>query len=105
MCNAGFETSAEALFLGKKLMIIPQKKQYEQFCNVYVLGLLGIPSITSLNSTNIGFVSNWLNSGPGIKLDYHDNAGMIADKLLEAGETIMSKKHAKSLEHQWVAGS
>jgi uncharacterized protein (TIGR00661 family) len=105
LCNAGFETSAEALYLGKKLMIIPQKQQYEQLCNVHVLGMLGIPSITALNDMSIDIVSDWLNSGQGFKLDYPDNAGMIADKLLEAGELILNKKHEKSPGHQWAIGS
>ena len=30
LCGAGFETPAEALFLKKKLMVIPMKGQYEQ---------------------------------------------------------------------------
>ena len=30
LCGAGFEAPAEALFLGKKLMVIPMQNQYEQ---------------------------------------------------------------------------
>jgi len=105
LCNAGFETSAEALYLGKKLMIIPQKQQYEQLCNAHVLGMLGIPSISALNDMSIDIVSDWLNSGKGFKLNYSDNAVMIVEKLLEAGELILSKKHAKSPGHQWAIGS
>ena len=33
LCGAGFETPAEALFLKKKLLVIPMKTQYEQQCN------------------------------------------------------------------------
>src|SRR5690606_3444735 len=33
LCNAGFETPAEALFLQKKLFVIPIQNQYEQECN------------------------------------------------------------------------
>ena len=35
--GAGFETPAEALYLGKKLMVIPLKGQYEQKCNAAAL--------------------------------------------------------------------
>ncbi|MDQ4141665.1 MAG: glycosyl transferase, partial [Bacteroidota bacterium] len=33
LCGAGFETPAEALYLGKKLLAVPMKSQYEQQCN------------------------------------------------------------------------
>lgn len=35
--GAGFETPAEALFLEKKLMVVPLKGQYEQLCNAEAL--------------------------------------------------------------------
>lgn len=105
MCNAGFETSAEALYLGKKLLVVPQRNQYEQLCNVHVLGMLGIPSINSLNYNNIDIVNHWLKSAQGLKLDYSDNAGVIADRLLEAGELILDRKHVKPIEQQLVIGS
>ena len=34
ICGAGFETPAEALFLKKKLLVIPMKGQFEQQCIV-----------------------------------------------------------------------
>lgn len=39
---AGFETPSEALYLGKKLIVIPLKKQYEQECNAASLSKMGI---------------------------------------------------------------
>src|SRR5690606_36108363 len=33
LCGAGFETPAEALFMNKKLLVIPMKNQYEQHLN------------------------------------------------------------------------
>ena len=35
--NSGFSTITEAIFLGKKLMSVPQKNQWEQLCNAYDL--------------------------------------------------------------------
>ena len=40
--NAGFQTSSEALYMGKKLMVIPVKGQYEQECNAKALSDMGI---------------------------------------------------------------
>src|SRR5690606_14148250 len=37
LCGAGFETPAEALFLKKKLLVIPMKNQYEQHLNAAAL--------------------------------------------------------------------
>jgi uncharacterized protein (TIGR00661 family) len=38
----GFQTSAESLFLNKKLMVIPISNQYEQICNAESLKRLGV---------------------------------------------------------------
>ena len=48
LCGGGFETPAEALFLKKKLMVIPMKGQYEQQCNAAALETMGVPVIKSL---------------------------------------------------------
>ena len=40
--GAGFETPAEALYLGKKLMAIPIRGQYEQLCNAAALSKMGV---------------------------------------------------------------
>lgn len=63
LCGAGFETPAEALFLGKKLMVIPMKNQYEQHYNAAALMAMGIPVIKSLKKNTwillvIGLVNN-----------------------------------------------
>lgn len=40
--GGGFETPAEAIFLKKKLMCIPIKNHYEQYCNAAALMALGV---------------------------------------------------------------
>jgi hypothetical protein len=40
--GAGFEAPAEGLYLGKKMMVIPMRNQYEQKCNAAALKQLGI---------------------------------------------------------------
>jgi uncharacterized protein (TIGR00661 family) len=42
LCGAGFETCAEAMYLGKKLMVVPIRNQYEQICNAAALNQMGI---------------------------------------------------------------
>lgn len=49
-CNAGFGTTSEALFLNKKLLVIPMKKQYEQYCNAAMLKSMGVPIMKKMNA-------------------------------------------------------
>lgn len=51
ICNAGFETCAETMYLGKKLLTIPIQKQYEQECNAAALTQMGISVINDLGKS------------------------------------------------------
>ena len=62
LCGAGFETPAEVLHLGKRLMVIPMKNQYEQHLNAAALKQLGVPVIKKLNENGLEIVSDWLES-------------------------------------------
>ncbi|AXJ02100.1 hypothetical protein CYPRO_2862 [Cyclonatronum proteinivorum] len=42
VCGAGFESPSEGLFLGKRMLCIPMKQQYEQHCNAAALQQMGI---------------------------------------------------------------
>lgn len=42
ICGAGFEAPSEGLFLGKKMICIPMKGQYEQHCNSAALKEMGV---------------------------------------------------------------
>ncbi len=46
---AGFQTTAEALFLEKPLLIIPIPKQYEQWCNAEALKEFDVEVVETLN--------------------------------------------------------
>lgn len=59
--GAGFETPAEALYLGKKLMVSPIKGQYEQACNAAALELLGIPVIKHIGQHLPRQIEQWMN--------------------------------------------
>lgn len=60
LCSAGFEAPAEALYLGKKLFVVPIKGQYEQDCNAEALKRLGVPSCKSLNQTSVKLLQDWV---------------------------------------------
>ncbi|MFN0255102.1 glycosyltransferase family protein [Pedobacter ureilyticus] len=60
--GGGFEGPAEALHLGKKLLVAPMRFQYEQQCNAYALKQFGLPVIWGSNHNWVpilkDFVSN-----------------------------------------------
>jgi uncharacterized protein (TIGR00661 family) len=82
LCGAGFETPAEALYLGKKLLVVPMKNQYEQACNAAALAHMGVPVVKSLKDKCLATMDEWLVNGQPIPVDYPDNTGAILDKLL-----------------------
>ncbi len=83
LCGAGFETPAEALYLQKKLMVIPMKNQYEQHLNAAALEDLGVPVIKNLKPKNDVAMEAWLNGRQAIRVDYPDCTQQIIDRLLE----------------------
>jgi len=82
LCGAGFETPAEALFLQKKLLVIPMKGQYEQQLNAAALKSLGVPVIKSLKSKHNETIQDWLDNGKVIKVDYPDNTKEILELVI-----------------------
>ncbi|SFI15363.1 glycosyltransferase family protein [Halpernia frigidisoli] len=74
LCNAGFEGPAEALFMNKKLFVIPIHNQYEQECNAFALSEMGISNSKILDVKEI---SDWVNSYQNILVDYPDNTEEI----------------------------
>lgn len=81
LCNAGFETPAEALYLGKKLCVIPMKGQYEQACNAAFLESLGVTSLKHLN-LDCNRIGEWIHSSQRLKMHYPDDLARIIDNLM-----------------------
>ncbi|HEY9533737.1 MAG TPA: glycosyltransferase family protein [Mucilaginibacter sp.] len=83
LCGGGFETPAEALFLKKKLIVIPMKNQYEQQLNAELLKEMGVPVIKSLKPKHHDKILNWLQNGKAVKVNYPDNTQQILDLLFQ----------------------
>jgi uncharacterized protein (TIGR00661 family) len=58
--GAGFETPAEALYLGKKVLTIPVKGQYEQLCNAEALKEFNVPVIEEFNNNFLSQFRSWI---------------------------------------------
>jgi uncharacterized protein (TIGR00661 family) len=77
--NAGFGLTSECLYLGKKLYVIPIKKQYEQECNAVCLKDMGV-TVGELSST---LIKTWYTKKytPNIKIN--DSTIEIVDELIK----------------------
>ena len=82
LCGAGFETPAEALFLGKKLLVVPMKNQYEQACNAAALAQMGIPVVKSLRDKHLDPVADWISRGQAVPVNYPDHTADIIGQLI-----------------------
>lgn len=60
--GGGFETPAEALHLGKKVLSIPIRDHYEQECNAAALKQLGVPVVYEVGDDFDLVIENWLKS-------------------------------------------
>lgn len=61
--GAGFETPSEALYLEKKLMCIPIRRQYEQACNAAALEEMGVCIIDDVRKDKwTSQIEHWLNA-------------------------------------------
>ena len=82
ICGAGFETPAEALFLKKKLLVIPMKGQFEQHYNAASLKDLGVPVLKKLKKKNLPKIKKWVKKGKVIDVVYPDRTQLIVDAVL-----------------------
>ncbi|NGM62067.1 glycosyl transferase [Sphingobacterium sp. SGG-5] len=83
LCGAGFETPAEALYLKKRLLVIPMKNQYEQHLNAAALKEMGVPVIKSLKRKYEFEIELWLNESSRVQVDYPDNTFHIIANILK----------------------
>jgi hypothetical protein len=70
------------LFLGKKLLAVPMKQQYEQQCNAAALAKMGVPVIKNLKHKSLAVADDWLWQGQPVPVHYPDQTAAILDRLL-----------------------
>ncbi len=80
--SAGFETCAEAMYLGKKLLVIPIRNQYEQACNAAALEQLGIHVINTIGPDFSSRINTWLSDAPIVELTDIADTEELTDKLI-----------------------
>lgn len=79
--GGGFEGPAEALFLGKKILVVPMNHQYEQQCNALALENLGVPVVWKQHDL-ARELSRFVNDENRIIVNFPDETEEIITNLL-----------------------
>ena len=90
--GAGFETPAEALYLGKKLMVLPMKGQYEQQCNAAALESYGVQILESFDSYFPVFFNKWIFESNTHSLQLSMSIEEIVGRLFSLQSKIIQMK-------------
>ncbi|MCI0751645.1 MAG: glycosyl transferase [Flammeovirgaceae bacterium] len=85
LCGAGFETPAEALYLKKKLLVIPMKNQWEQHFNAAAVKQMGVPVVKSLKKKHLDKIINWIESDKRVEVNYEDITEKAVQHALRLG--------------------
>ena len=86
--STGFETTSESMFLGKRLLTIPIKNQYEQLCNAAALEELGGYIVNNIDDQFKHTVADWLKNGKSLHLDEISDEDDLAQKIINAGMNV-----------------
>ena len=86
LCGAGFETPAEALYLGKKLMVVPMKRQHEQHYNAAALKQLGVPVLKKVKKKNLDKIKEWIETNDRIVVQYDNLTEEAVAHAMRLGE-------------------
>jgi hypothetical protein len=103
MTGAGFELPAEAMYLKKKLMVIPMENQFEQQCNAESLKRMGVTVMAKLDLINYRAMYNWLKFARPVEVNYsHETETIIARIVCEhAMQLEDSKEIVASPKMNW----
>jgi uncharacterized protein (TIGR00661 family) len=92
LCGAGFETPAEALYLKKKLMVIPMKGQYEQQCNAAALKTMGVPVLKTLKKKHVEKIKQWVKFEQYVPVNYSNSTERIISMIIKKYGSVPEKK-------------
>ena len=82
LTGGGFEGPAEALFLGKKVLVIPMKNQYEQLCNAEAARRLGIPVLHQIDDQFAAKLRVWISDPFDVKMTFPDETSGIIGNMV-----------------------
>lgn len=82
LTGGGFEGPAEALYLQKKVLMIPMKDQYEQQCNALAASKLGVSVISEIGPDFVAKLKKWVEDDRIIKVNFPDETATIIDDMV-----------------------
>ena len=83
LTGGGFEGPAEALFLKKKVLMIPMSGQYEQHCNALAASRLGVPVLETIDETFVEKANAWIDDTKRTEVFFPDETGLIIDDMVK----------------------
>ncbi len=95
VCGAGFEAPSEALYLGKRLMCVPMKRQYEQHCNAAALSTLGVTIVDEVDETLNLQISALLQKAAPNPVPYPDLLPCISEKIFNLAAWVIPAEGCK----------
>jgi uncharacterized protein (TIGR00661 family) len=79
----GFESPAEALFLGKKVLTVPMIGQYEQQCNALAMSQMGVTLVKEIDAQFVQTATHWVNNTQPINIHYPDLTATIIEEIMQ----------------------
>lgn len=88
--GGGFQSTSEALYLKKKLLVLPMWDQYEQKCNAAALRKMGVRISKKISARFSEELVQWLAGDEPIDYyEYVPDTSRVADKVMEVGERLV----------------
>jgi uncharacterized protein (TIGR00661 family) len=88
MCGAGFGTPSEALYLKKKLLVVPMKNQHEQHFNAASLKQLGVTVLKKVSKKRISKIEEWIETESIVEVNYKETARPSIERVLKLYENL-----------------
>lgn len=82
--GGGFQSTSEALYLKKKLLVLPMWDQYEQRCNAVALEEMGVAITKKVDTDFYQTLSQWISSNQNVDyFEYEPDTSRVAEKVHE----------------------
>ena len=101
ICTAGFEGPAEAIFMGKKLCVIPMKNKYEQYCNAAFLKSMGIKVLDSF-SKSVSELTEWTQNSSVLEIKFPDITHDILEGILTKHGDIKTSSSFQTIKLEFA---
>ncbi|RYZ97421.1 MAG: glycosyl transferase [Sphingobacteriaceae bacterium] len=82
LTGGGFEGPAEALFLQKKVMMIPMHGQFEQQCNALAASKLGVTVVNAIDEHFTPHLNQWVSNANTIQVNFPDETAQIVEDMI-----------------------